>query len=111
MATAPVLCIDPGRSYINPFVENVGVSELRKLNSRSLRDLDKTLLIHENRRPIAVLVKYEEYLELQTQRMSAIELLMNREEIAALASGLRDLRDGRTRPISEIRASLAKKGE
>jgi PHD/YefM family antitoxin component YafN of YafNO toxin-antitoxin module len=97
---------------IDPNVRHVGVSKLRKLNSDDLRKIEETLVLQENDTPLAVLVKYEKYLILQNELeslMATVELLTNKEETAALLAGLKDFEAGRTKPLSEIKASLGKK--
>ncbi len=98
--------------YIDPNVEHVGVSRLRALNAANLRDIKKTLVIQDNENPLAVLLKYEQFLIMQNQLQSlldTLELVMNDEERTALLKGLDDLEAGRTRNISEIRESLKKR--
>jgi hypothetical protein len=51
--------------YVNPSVQHVGISRLRALNVTQLRDLDKTLVIQDNDKPLAVLLKYEHFLAMQ----------------------------------------------
>jgi PHD/YefM family antitoxin component YafN of YafNO toxin-antitoxin module len=97
---------------IDPNVRHVGVSKLRKLNSDDLRKIEETLVLQENDTPLAVLVKYEKYLILQNELeslMATVELLTNKEETAALLAGLKDFEAGRTKPLSEIKASLGRK--
>ncbi|MGA8617991.1 MAG: hypothetical protein WB660_05660 [Candidatus Sulfotelmatobacter sp.] len=43
----------------------VGISRLRALNVTQLRELDKTLVIQDNDKPLAVLLKYEHFLAMQ----------------------------------------------
>ena len=45
--------------YLDPSVQHVGISRLRALNVTQLRELDKTLLIQDNDKPLAVLLKYK----------------------------------------------------
>jgi PHD/YefM family antitoxin component YafN of YafNO toxin-antitoxin module len=97
---------------IDPNVRHVGVSKLRKLNSDDLRKMEETLVLQENDTPLAVLVKYEKYLILQNELeslMATVELLTHKEETAALLAGLKDFEAGRTKPLSEIKASLGKR--
>jgi hypothetical protein len=97
---------------IDPNVEHVGVSRLRKLNSNDLRKIEKTLVLQENDTPLAVLVTYEKYLILQNQLdslMATIEVLTDQEESGALVAGLNDLKAGRTKSLAEVKASLKKK--
>lgn len=51
--------------YLDPNVLHVGVSRLRALNVAQLRELDKTLVIQDNDKPMAVLLKYEHFLAMQ----------------------------------------------
>jgi hypothetical protein len=51
--------------YLDPSVQHVGISKLRALNVTQLRDLDKTLVIQDNDKPLAVLLKYEHFMEIQ----------------------------------------------
>jgi len=51
--------------YIDPNIQHVGISRLRALNVAQLRALDKTLVIQDNDRPLAVLLKYEHFLAMQ----------------------------------------------
>jgi hypothetical protein len=53
--------------YLDPNVQHVGVSRLRALNIEQLRDLDKTLVIQDNDKPLAVLLKYEHFMAMQAQ--------------------------------------------
>jgi len=51
--------------YIDPSIQHVGISRLRALNVTQLRELDKTLVIQDNDKPLAVLLKYEHFLAMQ----------------------------------------------
>lgn len=51
--------------YLDPNVQHVGISNLRALNRTPLRDLDKTLVIQDNDKPLAVLLKYEHFMAMQ----------------------------------------------
>jgi hypothetical protein len=98
--------------YIDPNVEHVGVSRLRSLNATNLRHFDKTLVIQDNDTPLAVLLTYEQFLEMQKQLLAVAEtvsLMTDEEELASLTEGIEDAREGRTRPLSEIRAELNSK--
>ena len=100
--------------YIDPKVQYVGISRLRSLNSSQLRDIDKTLVIQENDQPLAVLLKYEEFLIMQKQLLSVLDtisVLTEESEIGGILSGLEEMHAGKTRSISEIRAALKAKKE
>lgn len=97
---------------IDPSVEHVGVSKLRKLNSDDLKSMEKTLVLQDNDQPLAVLLTYEKYLILQNQLdslMRTIYVLSNQEESAALRSGIEDVNAGRTQDLDQIKAALKKK--
>lgn len=51
--------------YVDPTVQHVGVTRLRTLNVTQLRELDKTLVIQDNDKPIAVLLRYEHFMAMQ----------------------------------------------
>ncbi len=98
-----------GIPYIDPNVEHVGVSRLRKLNAATLRQFDKTLVIQDNDTPLAVLLTYEQFLTMQRQLQSVLEtidVVFDEEESAGLLQGLKDVAGGRVKALSEIRASL-----
>ncbi|HEX4021726.1 MAG TPA: hypothetical protein VHX63_11305 [Acidobacteriaceae bacterium] len=56
--------------YLDPSVQHVGISKLRALNVTQLRELDKTLVIQDNDKPLAVLLKYEHFMAMQQQIQS-----------------------------------------
>jgi hypothetical protein len=103
-----------GVPYIDPNVEHVGVSRLRRLNAGNLRSIDKALVIQDKDIPLAVLLSYDQFLTLQKRLQSVLEtmeVLMDEEECSLLVAGLADMKAGRTRPLSAIRAALNKRGE
>ncbi len=51
--------------YLDPSVQHAGISKLRALNVTQLRDMDKTLVIQDNDKPLAVLLKYEHFMVIQ----------------------------------------------
>jgi hypothetical protein len=51
--------------YVDPSVQHVGVTKLRSLNVTQLRELDKTLVIQDNDKPLAVLLRYEHFMAMQ----------------------------------------------
>ena len=58
--------------YLDPSVQHVGISKLRALNVTQLRDLDKTLVIQDNDKPLAVLLKYEHFMAIQ-ERLDTVD--------------------------------------
>lgn len=99
--------------YIDPNVQFVGVSKLRQLNATALNDLDnKTLVIQENDKPLAVVLSYDQFLEMQKERervKSTLEMLMSADDRAALVNSLQEMVERKTKPISEIREALKQK--
>ena len=101
-------------SYINPNVRHVGVSKLRSLNASQLRGIDKTLVIQENDQPLAVLLKYEEFLTMQKQLMALLEtksVMSDKDEIGGIISGVDEAKSGKTKSIEDVRHSLTKTKE
>ena len=93
-------------------VEHVGVSRLRKLNSDDLKTMEKTLVLQENDRPVAVLLTYEKYLVLQDQMdalLRTIYALSNPEESTAFRASVNDLKEGRVKDLQVINAHLKTK--
>lgn len=98
--------------YIDPNVKHVGVSKLRTLNATALRHFENALVIQDNDTPLAVLLTYDQFLAMQAQLQSVletIEVVVNEDERTALLEGLRAVSEGRTRPLSDIRAELRKR--
>jgi hypothetical protein len=104
--------MEAGIPYIDPNVEHVGVSRLRKLNSEELRTFTKTMVLQENDTPLAVLLKYEQFLSMQNQLKSlleTIELLTDKEEMKSLSVGLQELAAGKTKPMPNLKLLHTKK--
>jgi len=98
---------------IDPNVKYVGISKLREMNASKLKETDDTFVLQDNDQPLAVLVKYRKFMEMQQQLMSVlntIDLLMEEKEMAGLRAGLEDLRAGRMTSLENIEAELAGKG-
>lgn len=55
--------------YLDPSVQHVGISRLRAFNVSQLNTLEKTLVIQDNDRPLAVLVKYSNFMAMQEAAM------------------------------------------
>ena len=51
--------------YLDPSVQYVGISRLRALNVSQLDALDKTLVVQDNDRPLAVLIRYRNFMAIQ----------------------------------------------
>jgi hypothetical protein len=100
--------------YIDPNVQHVGISRLRSLNATQLREIDKTLVIQENDQPLAVLLRYEEFLIMQQKLMSVLDtvtVMADETELAGIMAGLKEMTVGSTKSIAEIRTSLKTKKE
>ena len=97
---------------IDPSVKYVGVSKLREMNATKLKETDDTFVLQDNDQPLAVLVKYRKFMEMQQQIMSflnTIDLLLEEKEMAGLRAGLDDLKAGRLTSLEFIEADLAGK--
>ena len=93
-------------SYVNPKVRTLGVSKLRLMNASQLRDIDKTLVIQEGDQPLAVLLKYEDFIAMQQQLLSVLEtqaVLSDKGAFDSIMAGRTDVRSGNTRTIEEVR--------
>lgn len=102
----------PGIPYIDPNVQFVGVSKLRTLNASNLDTLDKTLVIQDNDRPLAVVLSYEQFLEMQKERetiLATLEILATSEERDGIAAGIQDVLSNKHRPLSAIKNELKSK--
>ena len=97
---------------INPNVEHVAISKLRNLNASKLRIISAPLVVHTNNTPLAVLMRYEHFLSMQTQLQSlldTIETIATKEEFAALAGQLHDVQlAARTKALNKINAFYAR---
>jgi len=97
---------------IDPSIKHVGVSKLRELNVAKLRQSEETLVIQDNDQPLAVLLTYAKFLEMQqmlTSMLNTIDLFMEKHEVEGLRAGLEDLKEGRVRSLAEIEAELSGK--
>ena len=71
-------------------------------------------MIQENDQPLAVLLKYEEFLIMQKQLMAVLEtqaVMSDKDEINSIVSGLNDVKAGKTKTVEEVRNSLGKAKE
>ena len=90
---------------IDPKVQYVGVSKLRQLNATNLHRLDKTLVIQDDDKPLAVVLSYEQFLEMQNERDTILRTLETvlTEDRTELLAALQDAANDNTTPISEVR--------
>jgi PHD/YefM family antitoxin component YafN of YafNO toxin-antitoxin module len=98
-------------SYVNPNVRTVGVSKLRSLNATQLRGIDKTIVIQEKDKPLAVLLKYEDFMAMQERLLAVLEtqsVLSDKNIVDSVLSGRTDAASGNTRSIEDVRESLRK---
>lgn len=99
---------------INRNIEHVGLSGLKKLDKKRLREVDdknKMLVIQDHNTPLAVLLSYEKYLIIQDQLqavMETVDLFGDLDELRGVIAGLQDVLDGKTKSLEEIRKSLKK---
>jgi hypothetical protein len=108
---------ETARSFpvIDPNVKHVGVSKLRELNATKLRDLDKTLVIQDDDTPLAVVLSYEQYLDMQQEReniIATLEALFQKDGKASdLKAALEQTRNGNVKPFSLVGRTLRKGNE
>lgn len=101
-----------GIPRIDPSVKYVGVSKLRTLNASNLQDLDTTLVIQDNDQPIAVVLSYDLFMQMQQEReraLTTLEMLVNKDERNALSSGIKDVLSKKTKSVSAVREAVRKK--
>jgi hypothetical protein len=100
-----------GIPVIDPNVQYVGVSKLRTLNATKLRSLDNTLVIQDDDKPLAVVLSYEQFLEMQQEReriLATLETLFEKGERGDLIEALQQTKNGNTKPFSLVRKTLRK---
>ena len=96
---------------IDPTIKHVGVSKLREMNATALKETEDTFVIQDNNTPLAVLLTYEKFLIMQQQLMSVmntLDLLTESSEFAGVLEGIREMKSGKARPLSEIEAEFDK---
>jgi hypothetical protein len=102
----------PAYPVIDPTIKHVGVSKLRELNATALKETDDTFVIQDNNTPLAVLLTYKKFLNMQRELLSVIntlELLTESTELAGVLAGIEEMQAGRARPLADIEADLEKK--
>ncbi|MEO7505990.1 MAG: hypothetical protein ABIZ95_02040 [Pyrinomonadaceae bacterium] len=95
-----------GIPQIDPNVRYVGVSKLRELKAEKLRSLDQTLVIQDDEKPLAVVLSYDQFMRMQTERnriLTTLESIFTSEDRSSLMEALTAAKDGNTKPDSEIR--------
>jgi PHD/YefM family antitoxin component YafN of YafNO toxin-antitoxin module len=94
-----------GVPYIDTSISDIGVSQLRKLNATELRRSKKTLVVRENNVPLAVVLKYEQFLVMQNKLEAAqrtVDLLTKNKDVQAVIEALKDAAQGKGTDLSEI---------
>lgn len=97
-----------GVPVIDPTVRYVGVSKLRELKADKLRSLDQTLVIQDDEQPLAVVLSYDQFMEMQNERdqiLNTLESLL-RKEGTDLLTAIQQANSGKTKPLSAIRKTL-----
>ncbi len=101
-----------GVPYIDTSISDIGVSQLRKLNATDLRKAKKTLVVRENNVPLAIILKYEQFLAMQGKLEAAqrtLDLLSKSVDVQAVLESLKDAASGRGVDLSEIAPELTKR--
>jgi hypothetical protein len=95
---------------VDPNVQYVGVSKLRKLNATTLRSLDNTLVIQDpDDKPLAVVLSYDQFLDMQQEReriLETLEIICEKGGSNDLIEALQQTKSGNVRPFSLIRKTL-----
>jgi len=102
----------PTVPVIDPNVKYVGVSKLRELNAAKLKETEDTLVFQDNDQPVAVLLTYAKFMEMQQQvssLLNTIDLCREKAELEGLKAAFEDMHEGRVRSLAEIKAELARK--
>jgi len=98
-----------GIPVIDPNVQYVGVSKLRTLNAGRLHNLDKTLVIQDDDKPLAVVLSFGQFMEMQSERNRALATLEAvLAENSGLLAALQQAQNGNTKPLEEVRQTLKK---
>ena len=100
-----------GIPVIDPNVRYVGVSKLRELNATKLSSLAQTLVIQDDDKPLAVVLSFEQFMEMQNEReriIATLEKLFDKGEQADLLTALQQTAAGKTKPFSLVRKTLKK---
>jgi hypothetical protein len=103
-----------GIPVIDPNVQYVGVSKLRTLNADKLGSLDKTLVIQDDDKPLAVVLSYRQFLAMQKERgriLATLETIFTDEDRTSLVTALLAARKGNTKSDSEVRGNKKKGGK
>jgi hypothetical protein len=116
MKEVPVMPTDAqfAGPYIDERVEHVGITRLRSLNVSSLRDNEKTLVIQDNDKPLAVLLPYEQFMAMQKQMnalMRTLGMVGNPGEMDAVIAGMDAHHAGKTKPFADVQKSAKAKKE
>jgi PHD/YefM family antitoxin component YafN of YafNO toxin-antitoxin module len=101
-----------GVPYIDTSISDIGVSQLRKLNATDLRKGKKTLVVRDNNEPLAVVLKYEQFLVMQNKLEAAlrtVELLTKGKDAKVVLESLKDAAEGRGVDLAEIAPELIQK--
>ncbi len=91
--------------YIDTTIEHVGVSKLRQLSAMNLGKLKNMLVVRENDTALAVVMRYEQYLNMQNQLEEALRTIQAYHS-DGLAQGLQDAATGRIKRMSEVDPAL-----
>ena len=98
-----------GIPVIDPNVQYVGVSKLRTLNADRLHSLDKTLVIQDDDKPLAVVLSFQQFMEMQKERSRALATLEAvLSERSGLISALHQAQTGKTKSLEAVRKSTKK---
>lgn len=98
-----------GIPVLDPNVQYVGVSKLRLLNADKLHSLDKTLVIQDDDKPIAVVLSFGQFMRMQIEKdrvVATLEAVL--AERSGLLAALHEAQTGNTTPLEDVRKTLKK---
>jgi hypothetical protein len=98
MADVPISGVMP--HYIDTTIEHVGVSKLRQMSAANLGKLKKMLVVQDNDTALAIVMRYEQYLEMQNQLVDALRTIQAYNS-DGLTKGLEDAAAGRIKRLND----------
>jgi hypothetical protein len=96
---------------IDPSVRYVGVSKLRELKAATLRQLKETLVVQDEKQPLAVILSYKQFLNIQSELdrvVATLEFYMTSDG-SEIAKAVADANPGKTTSLLEIPRTLTQR--
>ena len=102
---------ESGIPVIDPSVRYVGVSKLRELKAAKLRQLKETLVVQDEKQPLAVILSYKQFLKIQSELdrvVATLEYYMTSDG-SEIAKAVAEANPGKTTPLLEIPRTLTQR--